>query len=260
MVTRVGILTIGRELLTGRVVNTNAADLAHYLLRQGVRVDRQMTVSDDCEVIAATLRYLSLPHDRSLVITCGGLGPTPDDLTLEGIGLAWDRLLHLHEEALRYVTEAYLRAGLDPESDSEVTRKMAYLPVGAIPLANPVGIAPAVVLTEDIRTLIALPGVPRELKGFLDSGLLLPYLRPYRSFSTYREVQFFLQERDERRVKTLLRPLLRSHRGGFYFKTSPRNFTEPLRLVVELWGDEEEVEENLRKIREFLQPHLEVIS
>lgn len=253
---QVGIVTVGQELLTGRVVNTHAAELPRYLLRQGIRVHEQISVPDELLPLASTIRRLLDPFKRTLIFTCGGLGPTGDDLTLEGIGLALDRLLALNPEALEYVRRAYERAGWDPDAEPEATLKMAKLPVGAIPLPNPVGVAPAVVLRDDLWVIIALPGVPGEFQGFLQSGLLLPYLDGFRSFERFEEREYLLREEDERKARGFLRQLFRGLGGGVYYKTAPRGFSGPLRLVVEFWGSKEEVEEKVEKVGKLLSPYL----
>jgi molybdopterin-biosynthesis enzyme MoeA-like protein len=256
MEVRAGIVTVGREILTGRVLNRNAQKVARYLLCHGIPVDREIVVSDDLEEIAGAIRSLTLRNGKTLIITTGGLGPTADDLTLEAIALACDCLLERNELALSYVITAYQREGLDPALEPEATKKMAYLPVSSIPIANDRGIAPAVVLVESFRTTIALPGLFRELEGFLDSGVLIPYLQPFRRFELYREERFLLKERDERRLRSLVRQLVKAHRRGVYFKTNPRTFSEPVELVVELWGREEEVKKTLEEVEKSLAPYL----
>jgi len=253
---RAGIVTVGREILTGRVTNTNLQRIARYLLRQGIPVDREVAVSDDLEEIASAIRLLTLVNGLSLIVTTGGLGPTQDDRTLEGIALATDRLLVKNDLALSFVLSAYQREGLDPFLEPEATEKMAYLPVGSTPLPNPCGIAPAVIVVEEFRTIIALPGLPKELEGFLDSGLLLPYLEPFRRFRVYREERFLLREKDERVLRPLLQRLKKIYRKGAYFKTSPRTFAEGVELVVEVWGEEGEVERTLADVVKTLTPHL----
>ncbi|GAB6148352.1 nicotinamide mononucleotide deamidase-related protein [Stetteria hydrogenophila] len=165
------IISVGNELLIGRVVNTNASYLARRLTFLGFNVDRIITVPDKVEDIVEELRR-GLGRAR-LIITTGGLGPTMDDLTLEGIARAVNRPLQVNEEAYRQVKEFYERRGL-PMTRERV--KMAMLPEGAIPLRNPVGAAPGVFLEVDGRVIVALPGVPREMEAIFE-GEVVPRIK-----------------------------------------------------------------------------------
>ena len=108
-----------------------------------------------------------------MVITTGGLGPTEDDVTREAVARATGRELEFHPELLDQI-EAFFRARGLPLSPSN--RKQAYIPRGAIPMPNPVGTAPCFILEEGSRTLIVLPGVPREMEYLLRTAAL-PHVR-----------------------------------------------------------------------------------
>lgn len=165
-VPRAWIITIGNELLIGRIVNTNASWLARELTLRGVKVKRIVTVGDDVDEIAYVVREAITSAD--IVVTTGGLGPTDDDKTMEAIALALDRPLVLNREALEMVKRFYSEKGyeLTPERV-----KMAYLPAGAIPLPNPVGAAPGAFIVERTARIIVLPGVPREMEAMFQHAL-----------------------------------------------------------------------------------------
>ncbi|MCE4627927.1 MAG: nicotinamide mononucleotide deamidase-related protein [Desulfurococcales archaeon] len=153
------ILTVGNEILIGRIVNTNASWLAEKLTFMGFRVERIIVVPDSVEDIAEELER-AIGRAR-VVITTGGLGPTYDDRTLEGVARAVRRRLVLNEEAKRMVEEFYSRKGLPLTEDR---LKMAMLPEGAEPLPNPVGAAPGSWLEHNNTIIVSLPGVPAEMK------------------------------------------------------------------------------------------------
>ncbi len=154
------VVCIGDELLSGHVRDTNAAWLAVHLAEVGVRLLRTAVVGDDldeiCEVIDAAAGRVPL------VIVTGGLGPTSDDITraalarLLGGGLERDPAL---VDALQAVARDRGRELL-PES-----LRMADVPVGATPLQNPAGSAPALRLTLHGSEVFALPGVPSEAQA-----------------------------------------------------------------------------------------------
>jgi molybdenum cofactor synthesis domain-containing protein len=177
---RVEIVLIGNELLIGKVEDTNGRWLIGRLLGLGVPVTRVTTIQDDLDVIAAEVRQ-ALVRQPEFVVTSGGLGPTFDDMTIQGIarGLGVEDSIEEHPDALNWLVERY--AELARERDlpafelNESRRKMARVPVGAVPLRNAAGSAPAVLfppaLTNGHTRIIALPGVPRELRSLYDDHL-----------------------------------------------------------------------------------------
>src|SRR5437867_1416276 len=176
--TRTEIVAVGRELLTGRTVDTNSAWIAARLTDLGAFVARIVAVDDDPAAIA---REIAGPRERgvALVITTGGLGPTLDDRTLAGVAAALARRLVEHRAALAFVTRRYAElAAAMAVADAALTpprRKMACLPEGAEPIDNPIGTAPGVFLFDGTQALLALPGVPAEMRAVFDAAL--PRLR-----------------------------------------------------------------------------------
>lgn len=156
------MVAVGDELLSGAVVNSNAARLAEALADVGLGLRTVIDVGDDVAEIAAVVRECCARAD--VVVVSGGLGPTSDDLTREGlaaaagVGLARDSAV---EARLREVYRGY---GL-PMPD--LAYKQADVPAGAELLANPVGSAPGLRMRVDRATVYALPGVPTELVAML---------------------------------------------------------------------------------------------
>ena len=165
------IITVGNEILVGRIVNTNASWLAKRLTLLGFRVDRIITVPDRVDDIAEEVGR-GIARAR-VVITTGGLGPTYDDVTLEGVARAAGRRLVLNEEARRMVEEFYSSRGL-PLTEERL--KMARLPEGARPIPNPVGAAPGSLLEIGGVLVASLPGVPKEMEEMF-TRYLEPELR-----------------------------------------------------------------------------------
>ena len=109
------------------------------------------------------------------MFTVGGLGPTSDDRTLEGVALGLGVPLTLHPEAERMVREKYAEfhaRGYVPFAEmNEARRKMAMLPAGARPIVNPIGGAPAVLSEAGATSIVSLPGVPEELVAIVEQSL-----------------------------------------------------------------------------------------
>jgi len=177
---KVCIMSIGRELLQGRVVNTNAAYLARRFSVMGYEVEEIVVVDDSFESISRGLRHLLDDVGCSMIVTTGGLGPTPDDITMEAIARFLGVNYVINEEARRLVEEKVKARGLQM---TESRLKMAYMPEGAKVIPNPVGTAPGALIEfkhrgRDVK-LIILPGVPREVEAMFES-YIEPSLRKRR--------------------------------------------------------------------------------
>ena len=150
------ILTIGNELVSGDVANTNASWLAKRLEPLGVRVELIACVPDDIEVIAELVRERAPRSD--VVLVTGGLGGTPDDLTREALAHAFG----VPQSEVPEVAAA-LRARFT--RDPEYAARWALLPQGARPLENPLGGAPGFA----IENVYVLPGLPAEMEAMFDT-------------------------------------------------------------------------------------------
>jgi molybdenum cofactor synthesis domain-containing protein len=153
---RVAIVTVGDELLVGDTVNTNAAWLGEQLDHRGVAVARVTVLPDDVADIARVVNEYRAAYDA--VIVTGGLGPTHDDLTMEGVAAAFGRDLAASDEVLAWLeTDGYAAADL-AEGTTEIPR-------GARMLENPEGVAPGCI----IGSVYVLPGVPSEMKAMFET-------------------------------------------------------------------------------------------
>jgi molybdenum cofactor synthesis domain-containing protein len=169
------IVCVGNELLIGKVVNTNASWIGKRATSLGVKVKRITVVADDVAEMAAAFREV-LDRKPQFVISTGGLGPTFDDKTLEGIANALNRRLTVNKEALEMVKEKYREiAKTRPILEDDMTPprvKMATLPLGTHPILNPIGTAPGVKAIVDRTVLIVLPGVPHEMTAIFEASVV----------------------------------------------------------------------------------------
>lgn len=150
------ILTIGNELVSGDVENTNGSWLARRLETLGVRVSVIAALPDDVNAVASWVRTQAAGSD--LIVVTGGLGGTPDDLTREAIAAAFG----VPQEEVPEVAEA-LRARF--AGDPEYVSRWAHLPEGSRPLANPLGGAPGF----QIANVYVLPGLPSEMEAMFET-------------------------------------------------------------------------------------------
>ena len=160
------LITIGTELLTGSVVNTNAAYLARELTQLGFRVTHQSACHDEFPAIQEALRGALSRSD--VIFMSGGLGPTPDDLTRQAIADYFHAPLVFSRRQYRQICRFYKRKGKQVPS---LVREEACFPANARPLFNRFGIAVGFTLETEGRWIAVLPGVPGELTRMVESKL-----------------------------------------------------------------------------------------
>ena len=201
------IIAIGTEILLGEIVDTNSRHIARALRDLGLDLYWTSSVGDNPDRIAEAVAHGLTRSD--VVITTGGLGPTVDDPTREGVAKAVGRPLEFREELWEQITQRFARWG---RTATENNRRQAYVPVGSLVIENPVGTAPAFVVeverlptdrrpttavrglpsavettdpSASLRTrvvttqgqvVICLPGVPAEMEHLLESAVI-PYLQ-----------------------------------------------------------------------------------
>jgi molybdenum cofactor synthesis domain-containing protein len=151
------LLIIGNEILSGRTQDTNLAYLAQKLGAAGIIMAETRVVRDKSAEIIAALNALRRAY--TYVFTCGGIGPTHDDITTATVGAAFGRAIKQHPDALKALQSHY-----PPELLNEARLKMAAVPEGATLIENPVSKAPGFRL----ENVFVLAGVPRIFQAMLD--------------------------------------------------------------------------------------------
>ncbi|MEG6585471.1 competence/damage-inducible protein A [Dendrosporobacter sp. 1207_IL3150] len=166
----VEIVTTGTELLLGQIVNTNAPYLAQQMNKLGFNVLYQTTVGDNRERMTHVLEHALSRAD--IVITSGGLGPTQGDITKEVTALILNRSLYLHEPSKNKIKCFFAERHANM---SESNLRQAMVPEGSIILSNERGTAPGIILENNNKIIINLPGPPNEL-SFMFEHSVVPYL------------------------------------------------------------------------------------
>ncbi|MBM7836269.1 competence/damage-inducible protein A [Clostridium sardiniense] len=153
------IIAVGTEVILGDILNSNAQYLAKELANLGVDVYYHEAVGDNRERI---LDCFKRSLDRSdIIITTGGLGPTKDDMTKELAAEFFGMDMCLHEESLQKIKDYFKKMGREFVKSNE---KQAYFPKEAIILDNENGTAPGAIFEKDDKTIIVLPGPPKEME------------------------------------------------------------------------------------------------
>ncbi|MDR0812905.1 MAG: competence/damage-inducible protein A [Oscillospiraceae bacterium] len=172
------ILSVGTELLLGNVANTDAQDVAVALSEYGIGVYRMSVVGDNDARLVEAVRAAASRSD--IIITTGGLGPTYDDMTKEGVAHAFGKALEYREEEGDKI-RAFFRDKIGNMTFTENNLRQAYFPEGSQVLDNGAGTAPGCAFlgrvpgTDKDVHVVMLPGPPRELRSMIETGLK-PYL------------------------------------------------------------------------------------
>lgn len=164
------LVTIGTELILGRVVDTNSQWLAQQIVRLGGHLSRVTIVRDDQDDIIRALLD-AMARGATHVITTGGLGPTPDDLTVEAVARLIGRRTVIDDGLVRHFMERLRLA-----ERSQVTPhmlKVATVPEGAIAFPNRVGWGHCIIVSHTGVTMFILPGPPHEV-----AALFSQYIEP----------------------------------------------------------------------------------
>ncbi len=217
------MLAVGKELLIGRTLNTNAHWAGGRLARIGTLLQEITTVDDDLKEISRALRGC-LARSPDVLVVVGGLGPTPDDMTLRGVAMGLHRKLRLSRAALELVKQHYRRRGIGSVEMTPARKKMATLPVGSEPLANEVGTAAGVRIDAGKTVLFCLPGVPAEMKS-LFVRFVLPEVERRLGVMGRKAVRMKV----EGVLESALAPMIRDELAlypGTYIKSHPRGVKE----------------------------------
>jgi len=241
------LICVGTELLMGQVVNTNAQYIAAQLAPLGFSMYHQVVVGDNAGRLTEVIRAALGRAD--ILIFCGGLGPTDDDLTKETVAAAMGLELELREEEWDRIVRYFTEKGRETAPNN---KKQAFFPPGCQTLYNPHGTAPGCIIERDGKTAILLPGPPRELVPMFEN-YVLPYLTARSDRRLYtREVRVFgMGEAD---VAQRLAPII-ENQGNPTVAPYVKPGEVTLRVTAGCRGEDEGralVEPVLTRIREIL--------
>ncbi|HLG58475.1 MAG TPA: competence/damage-inducible protein A [Vicinamibacterales bacterium] len=158
------IIAVGSELLTPSKLDTNSLHITEQLNLLGIDVTAKAVVGDDRDELAHLIR--SVFERVDLLILCGGLGPTDDDVTREAVATVLNRPLAEDEAITAHLRARFKARGFAMEMP-EINRRQAMVPAGAVVIENTRGSAPGLWIDHGDRSVVLLPGPPRELKPML---------------------------------------------------------------------------------------------
>ncbi|MGH8904135.1 MAG: competence/damage-inducible protein A [Egibacteraceae bacterium] len=248
------VVVIGDEILGGFVRDTNSGWLAGRLHALGVPLDRIATVPDDAVAIDEALQAELARGRPRVLLTSGGIGSTPDDLTVGSVAASLGVKLRVEPEIDARITRALewtTAQGAEISSEHErAMRKMALVPEGARLLPGVGGIAPGIAVdvnggchAEGGATIVIMPGIPRELKRIMRQGVEPSLLHGRGAPLHVAEIRHGYPE-------STLSPLLNQliiEFGDLHVGSYPDR-----ECVIRLEGSIERVEQAMRVIRAFL--------
>ena len=198
------ILCVGTELLLGDVLNTNTSYIAKELANIGIDVYHQGVIGDNAERLHDEL---DLCFSRSdLLIITGGLGPTYDDLTKETVADYFGLKLKMHEPSLKKI-EAFFESINHVMTDNN--KKQAMMPEGCVVFENFNGTAPGLAVSDKDKTVVMLPGPPREMEPMFKEQVI-PYLMHFTD-SVLVSTNIHVMGLGESRVESMLKDYMLAH-------------------------------------------------
>lgn len=175
------LISVGTEILLGNIVNTNAAYLSEKCAGLGLSCYYQDVVGDNEERLCETIKTALSRADVLLI--SGGLGPTQDDLTKEAAARVMGKSLYLHEKSKALIQDFFEKRGLEITDNNW---KQAMVPEGCIVVDNPNGTAPGIIMAENGKHVILMPGPPNELIPMFETSII-PYLGKLQSGVIYSQ-------------------------------------------------------------------------
>ena len=228
----VEVLSVGNELLSGTITNTNAQWISSKITKAGGLVKRITTVGD-CIIEISNAVKECIERRPGWLIISGGLGPTYDDMTLQGLSGALGQELVLDPRAVEMLRKSYAQnLSTKYYKLNDVRLKMARIPRGSVPIQNPIGSAPSVFI--DVKSgddlyigttrIFCLPGVPKEMKAIF-SNIIMPQFKEIIGNYYFVESVFETIGVSESRLAPALSRLVDSYPAdNIYLKTHPKGY------------------------------------
>lgn len=245
---RIEIIVVGREILTGRTLDENSNWMAKKITALGGRVHKITCVDDDLDDIAYEIRAAA-KRDARIIITTGGLGTTRDDMTLEGAAMAFNTSLEINEGALCFIKNRYKtfydKGYVDTPRMTASRKKMAMIPKNSKWLSNSVGAAPGVLFERKNTAVFSLPGVPAEMQAIFDEHVV-PYLRRLTANRAWVEEKVETNFKDESKLGEIIKKVM-DEISGAYLKSAVDRFGKDVRIEVFIsaFGEDEEKAKDL---------------
>jgi len=252
------MLVVGNELLNGTTLDTNSHWMSQELTKMGVKVNRKTTIRDELTVISKTFNEC-ISRKPTWLFSIGGLGPTYDDMTIEGLANSAGKRLYLDRAAVQMLKESYERRrkmfNRPVRRMPKSSLKMATIPKGSTPLQNSVGSAAGVLLKVKGTTVVCFPGVPSEMKAIFTEQVV-PLIKEESTQFVHAEEWLELLGTSESRLAPIVARISKKYSGLLYIKSHPMGFEKGKSLIhvqIILTVRKEDEEESLHFLEEATQ-------
>ena len=244
------IITIGDEILIGQIINTNSSWLADQLVNNGIECTKISTVGDNSESIKNALT--NLDKETELTIITGGLGPTNDDITKKVLCEIFEDDLILNNHVLNDITDFFKRKKRSKILD--LNKNQALVPSKAKIIRNSMGTAPGIWFQKNNKNILALPGVPYEMKHLFKDFLKI--FKSQNKLKTITNKTIFIKNIPESQIANMIKEWESNLNDKIKLAYLPRPGT--VRLRLSLIGNNQKkqlsiIEDELRKLENYIE-------
>jgi len=244
------IITIGDEILIGQIINTNSSWLADQLVNNGIECTKISTVGDNSESIKNVLA--NLDEETELTIITGGLGPTNDDITKKVLCEIFEDDLILNNHVLNDITDFFKRKKRSKILD--LNKNQALVPSKAKIIRNSMGTAPGIWFKKNNKNILALPGVPYEMKHLFKDFLKI--FKSQNKLKTITNKTIFIKNIPESQIANMIKEWESNLNDKIKLAYLPRPGT--VRLRLSLIGNNQKkqlsiIEDELRKLENYIE-------
>ena len=244
------IITIGDEILIGQIINTNSSWLADQLVNNGIECTKISTVGDNTKSIKNAL--LNVEESSELIIITGGLGPTNDDITKKVLCQVFEDDLILNNQVLNDITDFFKRKKRSKILD--LNKNQALVPSKAKIIRNSMGTAPGIWFKKNNKNILALPGVPYEMKHLFKDFLKI--FKSQNKLKTITNKTIFIKNIPESQIANMIKEWELNLNEKIKLAYLPRPGT--VRLRLSLIGNNQKkqlsiIEDELRKLEDYIE-------
>ncbi|BDS14899.1 CinA family nicotinamide mononucleotide deamidase-related protein [Aureispira anguillae] len=226
------IINIGDEILIGQIVNTNATWMAEKLNQSGIAVDRVLAIADTEKAIKEALDIALL--NSKLIFITGGLGPTKDDITKKALAHYFEMEMAFHEPTFSNMQQLFAQYGKVVDDRYQV---QAEMPVGAKIMINKAGTASGMWFEKNGSIVVAMPGVPREVK-YLMTYEVLPNLKMQLEFPTIIHQTLNVTGKGETDLAEMLEDFEQKLPSNIKLAYLPNSMIGMVRLRLSAYGED----------------------
>ncbi|MCS6903774.1 MAG: competence/damage-inducible protein A [Bacteroidia bacterium] len=248
------LIAIGNEILIGRTLDTNTHWLAQNLNARGIEIAQILVIADQEEAIKNALDWGFTKSE--IIISCGGLGGTIDDITRRTIADYFGTYLKTHEPTLRKIEKIYQERN---RPFTEVAARISLVPEGCQVLPNEEGLAPGLLFTKENthQCYFVLPGVPHEMKHLAQTHVF-PYIEKHYDSHFFRSITLRTMGVTETYLATLLAPFEQKLLPSMQLAYNPSLSSLDIRFSISTLEEKELIQFNtlLEELKNILAPFL----